>query len=295
VEQPFHFGAHLDLAGSPAEWDDKIRRVEGLGFDTVVMSDHLGGQLAPVPALALAAGCSSLRLAVAVFGNGLRHPAMLAKETATLDLLSGGRLMVGLGAGWNAQEYAGAGMVFDPPAVRVAKVQEAVAVLKGLWGAGPFHFHGKHYRVDMDGDPKPAQRPHPPLILPGHGHRMLDLAAREADIVDLPGRGVAADEVAATVARLRASAGVRSGGLELSTVLLDASSRQPRKGAEELAARWRLPAGRLADSPSVLLGPKAAMVEALLARRERLGISFVIVPEAVIPCVAPAVERLAGT
>ena len=127
-----------------------------------------------------------LRLCPLVFNNDLRHPAVLAQELATIDVLSEGRLVVGIGAGWNEPEYRSIGLPFDPPAVRISRMLEAVTILRGLFGDGPTSFDGRFYTIaELDGQPKPVQRPHPPFLIGGTRERMLRIAAREADIVGM--------------------------------------------------------------------------------------------------------------
>ena len=106
---------------------------------------------------------------------------MLAQELATLDVLSDGRLDVAIGAGWNEPEYGAIGLPFDPVRVRQARLAEAITVLKGCFGDGPFSFAGEHYTItDYDAYPKPVQQPHPPFFIGGGGRTTLELAAREA-------------------------------------------------------------------------------------------------------------------
>ena len=176
----FRFGVTAHQAGSGAEWKALSRKVEDLGFSTLFVCDHLGDQLAPVPALAAAAEATTdLRVGVLVACNDFRHPVIQAKEVATLDVLSGGRAEWGVGAGWLAPEYEAAGLAFDPGPVRVDRMQEAVAVMKALLGDGVVTHEGRHYRVtNLDGRPKPVQRPHPPLLIGGARKRVLRFAGQ---------------------------------------------------------------------------------------------------------------------
>src|SRR5688572_19483996 len=169
---------------------ENARAAESMGYSTYLIADHLQDQAGPVPALAtVAAVTSHLRIGTIVFNNDLRHPAVLAQDLATLDLLSEGRLEIGLGAGWNVDEYTRAGLSFDKHAVRFERMRESMAVLKGLLGDGTFSFAGRHYQIhEMDGLPKPWQRPHPPFLIGGGGRKMLEFAAREAQIVGLAPR-----------------------------------------------------------------------------------------------------------
>ncbi|HVN50318.1 MAG TPA: TIGR03621 family F420-dependent LLM class oxidoreductase, partial [Acidimicrobiales bacterium] len=176
----FRFGVQASTAASGDDWRALARRVEDLGYSTLFMPDHFGDQLAPVPALMAAADATSeLRIGALVFDNDYKHPVVLAKEAATLDLLSGGRLELGVGAGWMVSDYEQAGMAYDPPKVRVDRFAEGLAVIKGLFAEGELHFEGEHYRIEgLDGRPKPVARPHPPILIGGGAKRMLSIAAR---------------------------------------------------------------------------------------------------------------------
>src|SRR3990172_363620 len=181
----FRFGIQTSRAPSREEWVDKVRRIEELGFSSLFIPDHFNNQFAPIPALMAAADAtSSLRVGTLVLDNDFRHPLVLAKELATLDVLSGGRVEAGLGAGWMVSDYEQSGMPFERPGVRISRLEEAVKIMKGLFAEGPFTFSGKHYRVtNHEGTPKPVQKPHPPFLIGGGGRRVLTLAAKEADIV----------------------------------------------------------------------------------------------------------------
>ena len=185
--RPFRFGIQASAAASRAAWIEIARKVEDLGYAALTVADHLDDQFATTPALMAAADATStIRLGALVYANDYHHPVMLAKEAATLDLLSDGRLELGLGAGWQVEDYEQSGIPFDPPGVRIARLAEAVTVIKGLLSDEPCTFAGDHYRVTaMRGTPTPLQRPHPPILIGGGGRRVLTLAAREADIIGL--------------------------------------------------------------------------------------------------------------
>ncbi|MFI7442358.1 TIGR03621 family F420-dependent LLM class oxidoreductase [Nonomuraea indica] len=298
----FRFGAVVRHAESGKEWAEKARRLEATGFDVLLVPDHLvGARFAPVAALTAAACATSrLRVGTLVFANDFRHPAVLAKEAATLDLLSGGRLEVGIGTGWMAADYAAAGLRLDPPGARVARLAEALAVLKGLWGDGPFTFDGDHYRVrELAQRPRPAQRPHPPLLLGAGGPRLLRLAAREADIVHLTLRtrpdGSGPDErdggeeaFLGKLRTVREAAGDRHGGPELGTSVMQAG--EPKAGATWSAAD----VSRLAGTPQVLPGTRRDMLDRLRHWRDEHGVSyFVLHDERDLDTFTPLVEELA--
>ena len=169
--RPFRFGVQLGGPADAAGWVEQARRIEDLGYSTVTMPDHFTDQLAPMPALSAAAAVTTtLRIGALVFDNDYKHPAVLAKELATQDVLSGGRVEIGLGAGWMETDYRSIGMAYDRPGVRIDRFEEGIAVIKGAMADGPFSFAGRHYTItDYDGRPKPVQRPHPPLLIGGGG------------------------------------------------------------------------------------------------------------------------------
>ena len=183
----FRFGVTLPGLPTAEEWIGWARQAEDFGYDIALIPDHFGEQLAPLPAL-MAAACATsiLRVGTLVLGNDYRHPVMVAKEAATLDVLSNGRFELGLGAGWMLSDYRRSGMPFDRPGIRVSRLEESITVIKGLLGPGPFSFEGTYYRIsDLDGYPKPVQQPKLPILVGGGGRRMLKIAAREADIIAL--------------------------------------------------------------------------------------------------------------
>ncbi|MFC4119231.1 TIGR03621 family F420-dependent LLM class oxidoreductase [Nonomuraea zeae] len=296
------FGAVVREAGSAKEWAEKARRLEGAGFDVLLVPDHLvGPRFAPIAALT-AAACATERLRVGtlVFANDFRHPAVLAKEAATLDVLSGGRLEVGIGTGWMAVDYAGAGLPLEPPGVRVDRLEEALAVLKGLWGDGPFTFEGRHYRISgLDQRPKPVRRPHPPLVLGGGGPRVLRLAAREADVVNIgmrvkgdgsgpDARDAGLEAFLGKLRTVRAAAGDRYAHLELGTSVVQVGERK----AEE---SWSAAdSSGLDETPQALFGTHSDIVDKIRYWRDEHDISyFVVHHERDLPAFTSAVEELA--
>lgn len=312
--RPFRFLAEARAIASGRELAETARRAEGLGIDTLVIPDHLIPQLAPIPAMAvIAAATDRLRVSGFVLNNDLRHPAVLAQDLATLDVLSEGRLDVAIGAGWNRAEYEAVGIGFDPARVRQARLAEAVAVLKGCFGDGPFSFAGEHYTItDHDAQPKPVQRPHPPFLIGGGGRRTLELAAREAQIVGLAPRILpngAGDPASITVAAtaekigwVRAAGGDRFGDLELNVYpsmtgisITDHPLREATELAERLEARSgvRVAPEDLLESPHIFIGSVDGLVEKLRRHRAELGVSSVMV--GTVDELVPVVERLAGT
>jgi len=187
LSRAFRFGGAAFSAPSWPQWADNARRLEDLGYSTLLISDHFNPRnFAAIPALTAAAlATTSLRVGCTVFDNDFRHPALLAKEAATLDLLSDGRLEFGIGAGWKKDvDYDRTGIPFDPPGTRVGRLEEAVRLIKRLWTEEAVTFAGRYYHVhELENRPRPMQRPHPPIFIGGGGKRLLSFAAREADIV----------------------------------------------------------------------------------------------------------------
>src|SRR6478752_126937 len=149
TKRRFRFGVSPGTATSRKNWVEQARKAEDLGYSTLLMPDHFVNDLATVPALAIAAeATTTLRVGSFVYDNDFRHPAMVAKEAATLDLLSDGRFELGIGAGWHRPEYEQTGIPFDPPGVRVGRLEEAVTIIKALFGEEPVNFSGQHYQIN---------------------------------------------------------------------------------------------------------------------------------------------------
>ena len=300
----FRFGVS---GGRPSrgEWIDLARKAEGLGYSTLLLPDHFGQQLSPLPALLAAAmATTTLRVGSIVLDNDFRHPAVLAKEAATIDLLTDGRFELGIGAGWMEADYHQSGLPFDPPGIRVARLAEALRILKAFFAAqGPVTFHGQYYRVD-DLQPYPARKP--PILMGASRPRMLRLAAREADIIGLEDhqfaqRATGSDSIevadcAAQVAVVREAAGTRFSDIELNVFAARTEVTDDQRSAvDRLATQLQLAPETVQQSPSFLVGSVDAIVEQLQERRQRLGISYVMIFERVMDAFAPVVARLAGT
>jgi probable F420-dependent oxidoreductase len=295
---------------------ERARRAESVGYDAICIHDHLTAQLAPTPVLtAVAMATERLRLCPLVFNNDLRHPAVLAQELSTLDLLSDGRLIAGIGAGWNEREYGAIGLPFDRPGTRIDRLEEAIAILRGSFADGPFSFDGRFYSIsDFDCQPKPVQRPHPPFLIGGTRERVLRLATREADIVGMDlrqDREALLDALPAGMDRrvgwVSDEAGDRFEGLELSVlrvlgdlVVTDRPLAPARALASSLSDRTGLSitAEEVLESPYTLIGSVTDLVDKLRRGRQRWGINSILVgwfDDAGLPDLDPVVEQLAGT
>jgi probable F420-dependent oxidoreductase len=321
IQRPFRFSVTPPPIESPQAWAASLRHIEDLGFDAVVVPDHWteGWTAEPFVALTAAAmSTSRLRLQTGVLGNDYRHPVLVHRSAALLDVLSEGRLVLGLGAGWLAADYESAGLPYDPAGTRVSRLEESIAVLKGLFRTGPFSYSGEHYAIHaLDGQPDPVQRPHPPLFLGGGSPRILRLAGREADIVGVNaslaagalGRHAVVDLLPERVAEKVGwvLAGAAAAGRDPSDVELEmnhwlvrvtATTAEARDHLDKVAARYDVDPAVLASSPSVLVGTVPACVDLLEERRETLGFSYLQLdaghPPRDVDGLAPLVAALAG-
>jgi probable F420-dependent oxidoreductase len=302
---------------SAEAWGTTARQAEQLGYSTLFIRDHFipdpfGDQFAPMIALMAAADATrTLRVGSLVLDNDYRHPVVLAKEAATLDVLSHGRFELGLGAGWAKAEYQQAGISFDAPGIRVGRLEEAVHVIKGLFASEPLTFSGTHYHIDqLNGYPKPIQRPHPPILIGATGKRMLAIAAREANTIGILNSdystGVEIDDplkrspaaVAEKVQWIRQAAGERFDHVELNMVIAPILTSDRRQGAEQCARQhgWNtIRPENVLEMPSIFIGSVEQISEQMDERRERFGFSYYIVSDADVETFAPIVARLAGS
>lgn len=317
MQRPFRFGVLCEEMGTREAWITKARRVEELGYATLLLRDHFlpgsfGDQFAPLSALMAAAMMTStLRLGSMVFDNDYRHPVVLGKEVATLDVLSGGRFEFGLGAGWMGSEYEQAGLLFDPPGTRIDRFEEALQIFKGLFADEPLTFAGKHYRItDIHSFPRPLQQPHPPILIGAGGRRMLAIAAREADIVGMLAgplnagaptvndpAAYTAESFAQKITWLRQAAGERFTQLELSVITTPVFTHNRRQGAEQVAQTrgWSgVSVEEILEMPTIFIGTVEQVAEQMLERREHFGISYYMTFDRLMEAYAPLVERLSG-
>jgi probable F420-dependent oxidoreductase len=305
-QRPFRFGTGIFRAPSATDYAALARKIQDLGYATLLIPDHMGEQFAPLIALMAAANATqTLRVGSYVCDNDFRHPALLAKEAATLDLLTGGRFEFGLGAGYLGPDYTQTGIPYDPPGVRVSRMIEAVRVIKGLFGPAPVTFSGTYYNVaQLDGFPKPIQQPHPPILIAGGGQRILSFAACEADIIGLlmksngPALDFADGSVATTAQRVewvRQAAGARFATIELNTLVFDVLiTDQRQQGAEQIGRKWGISGDQVLDSVHFLVGTVDQITEQLQLWREQLSISYIAVFPDCMEHFAPIVARLAG-
>ncbi len=308
-DRRFRFGVQISTATSADEWSALARRAEDLGYSSVFMPDHFGEQLAPVPALMAAADATThLKIGTLVFANDYKHPVVLAKEVATLDLLSDGRFEFGIGAGWMNTDYEQSGIAHDRAGVRIDRLAESLAICKGLFGEEPVTFQGEHYQLDgMVGLPKPVQTPHPPVLIGGGGKRVLTLAAQEADIVGINPKiasGAVDTETAQNGAPeltdqkidwVKDAAGDRYADLELNMLVFAVVVTDDKQGvAEMMAPMFGVDPGSVADYPLAWIGTEDEIVESLQSRRDRWDVSYLVVQADAMETAAPIVARLAG-
>lgn len=318
--RPFRFLAEPGDVADGKALVEAAHRAESIGYDAMVYPDHVVLPFGLVPLLTtVAAVTERLRVAAFVINNDMRHPALVAQDMASLDVISGGRVEVAIGGGWNRPEYEALGIPFKPIGTRISRLAEAVAVIKGCFGEGPFSFAGEHYTItNHDGLPKPVQKPRPPLFIGGGGRRLLTLAAREADIVGVAprlmqsasGAGVVRSDprsitVAATEEKLgwvREAAGDRFDSLEINAypsgtepILTDHARKDGADVLDGIRNRTgvEITLDEFLESPHVFIGSVDGLVAKLQQQRERLGISSIMVGD--LDTLAPVVERLAGT
>jgi probable F420-dependent oxidoreductase len=306
----FRFTLQASQAAAPAAWKELARKTEDLGYATLYVPDHLDEQWAPMVALTVAAeATTTLRVGTLVLDNDFRHPVVLAKEAATLDLVTGGRFELGLGAGWMTSDYEQSGIPMDPPVVRVERLAESIEIMRALWADGRATFTGKHYRVtDAPGTPAPVTPGGPPLVIGGGSRRILELAGRVASTVSIVpslaagrlGADVAAEAVvekyADRVRWAREAAGARADDLELQCwTAAVAVVPNAHEVVESLAPGFGMTPQQLRAAPVALIGSLGEITETLQRRRDELGFSCIVVHEGEMDALAPVVAELAGT
>ncbi len=307
--RPFRFGVQASSAKTRAEWVDLALRTEGQGYSCLTMPDHYDEQMAPVPALMTAANVTTtLRVGALVWDNDYKHPAVLAKELATMDVLSDGRLELGIGAGWMISDYEQMGIPYDSAKIRIDRFVEGIKVIKGAMAQGPFSFSGEHYTITgYNGTPKPIQAPCPPILIGGGGKRVLSIAAREADIIGINATmsaGVVGPDAISTMTAaavdekvdiVRVAAGARLADIEMNVRAFLVNITDDAAGAAAgIATMMGVEQKMVEETPFALVGPPSKLIEDLLARRERWGFSYIIVGAEDIDSFAPVVSALNG-
>jgi probable F420-dependent oxidoreductase len=309
THRPFRFAVQEYRAHSAKQWRENARRRETQGYATLYLPDHFGDQVGPIAALMSAADATTtLRVGSLVFDNDYRHPVVLAKEAASLDLLSDGRFDFGIGAGWMISDYEQSGMPYDSPGTRIERMAEALTIFKKFFAGGEVSFEGKHYSVKgLESAPAVVQKPHPPIVIGGGGRKMLELAAHEANTINVnfdlregkPNRQVAQTGRAALTDEklrwIRDAAGDRIDEIELGVWTLMANVTEDRElVAQTLAPAMGFEPTDVLDVPHFLLGTIDQIAQDLVARRERYGISHIVVPGDAADSLVPIVERLSG-
>lgn len=310
TRRSFRFGMLAARNVTRQAWQEKARQIEAAGFSTILLTDHLGDdRLAPLPALVSAAEAApTLRLGTIVLNNDLRHPAVLAKDVATVDILSDGRVELGLGAGWEIEDYTRAGLPYDRAGARIERLEESLEILDALFTGDTVSYTGKHYRIsDLPAVPKPVQQPRPPFLVGGGGKRLLSVAARRADIVGIhirartDGSGqdwssAVVEDVEQKIGWVREAAGERFDHLELCQNLFAVIVTDDQRAvAGQMTSRFALSVDEILASPYFLIGTVDQIVDKLRANRERFGISYIIAPDVFFEALTPIVALLAGT
>ncbi len=303
------FGLQASQLHDPKSWRDLARRVEATGISTLFLPDHFNEQLAPLVALTVAQEVTStLNVGTLVLGNDYRHPVVLARELATLDVMSQGRLEVGMGAGWMKSDYDQAGMAYDEPKVRVARFEEAIDVMKLVWSGKPVKFSGAYYElVDLTGSPKPYSTPHPRLLIGGGSPRVLSIAGRQADIVGINpnlAAGYIGPEVLASasgefvdkrIGWVKKAAGDRFDAIELQSLTFFVTVTDNGKEVREnLSGALGFSVDQISETPSALIGSEAEITEKILSCRERWGLSYWVIHEAELDAFESIVAGLTG-
>jgi probable F420-dependent oxidoreductase len=309
MEKTYRFGVQATRLGSRREFVALCHRIEELGFSTLFVPDHFDDQLAPLTALASAAAVTTvLKVGSLVFDNDYRHPLVLARELATLDVLSEGRLEIGLGAGWMQADYEQSGITYDPPRARIDRLGEALEIMTALFSEESVSFSGQYY--ELRGArclPRPVTRPHPPFIVGGGGRRILSLAARHAQIIgvntSLAAGVVGPDALAKAgagffderISWIRASAGEQLAEIELQCLTgLVEIGRGKAELLGPVAAALQVSEAEVDASPLALLGTEDEVVASIEEAYRRFGFSYFVIHEPEIEAFAPIVARLGG-
>ena len=303
TDKPFRFGVVFTDDFDAMRWPEIARRLESEGFATLLVADHYDNPLSCGPLIVAAANATTrLRVGSYVYNNDVRHPALLAKEAATIDVLSGGRMELGIGAGWFKQEYDMVGLSFDPPAIRAARFKESIEIITRLFTGEEVSYQGQHYQISgLKGMPLPIQQPIP-LLIGGGGPSMIRFAAHRANIIgfvprSLPGGGLDATKFAAesmdrnieVLETAVTEAGRIDGGPERSILIFSIYSSL----ADVPDDNW-IPRDLVETSPHALVGDADAMADTLVAQRERWGLNYFVCFDTDLEKFIPVVRKLAG-
>ena len=305
--KPFRFGVQSRSMGPRDAWLESVRRIEALGYSSVSWADHFVGGLDPIASLAAAAVATErLRLTSFVLDNDFRHPAVLAMAAGTIDILSGGRLDLGIGAGWMKPEYTQSGIPFDPPGVRIARLEETLQLLTQLFTGQPVTYSGEYYQVqELALPPVPVQQPHPPFVIGGGSRKILNLAGKYADIVGITNRALpdgakdledlTAEAMERKVGWIREGAGDRFAQIELNMICGRVIITDDREAAAtEMTTQLPLSVEQILDAPAILIGSTDQIISTLQERRERFGVSNIVIIEPMMEAFAPVVAALSG-
>jgi alkanesulfonate monooxygenase SsuD/methylene tetrahydromethanopterin reductase-like flavin-dependent oxidoreductase (luciferase family) len=277
----FRFALQVSKAESAQAWRSLARRAEDLGYSTLYVPDHLDDQWSPMVACAVAAeATTTLRVGTLVLDNDFRYPVVLAKEAATLDVLTEGRFEFGIGAGWMTTDYEQSGIPMEAPSVRIGRLEESLEIMRAMWRDGSATFHGKHYDVQgAVGSPPPVTPGGPPIVIG------LEVAAESV-----------VEKYRERVQWARDAAGERAGDLELQcwTVAVQVVPNADEV-FESMAPLFGLSPDQMRAAPLALIGTVPEIIETLRRRREELGFSYIVVHEAEYEALAPVVAELAGT
>ncbi len=309
-QHKFRFGVQCGGEFTATQWRELSKKIEALGYETLYLPDHfIETVLAPLPAMAIAAeATTTLRVGALVMDNDYKHPAILAKETATIDVLSGGRAELGIGAGWMKVDYDALGLSYDSPGTRIARLDEGLQVIKGCFRGEQFSFSGEHYTItDYTSVPKPVQSKLP-ILIGGGGPKILGLAGREADIIGInpnlrvgaitadAAKNASGDETLKKLDYIRAGAGERFDDIELQIRYFVHAITDDRDGfAAAMAPAFDATPEDLLGSGAALFGTLTQMIDTLMQRREEWGVTYIVVGNDFFEDFAPVVSQLAGT
>lgn len=303
MTRPFRFAVQGwpddDLAILP----EHAAHVEALGYDELYSFDHIGAVDPFIPLMVAAAATERLRVGPLVINNEFHHPALLARTAATVDRATGGRLVLGMGTGYMESEHEAIDLPIRPPGPRVSRFEESLQVLRALLDDAAADFDGEHHHVHLDELGVRPVQPRVPVLIGGHGRRVVGIGGRHADIFQFTGLthgeggkpsggGFALDEVIERADVLTEAAGYRDDQIERSMLVQFTHVGDDAPAADELSERFKLPADVIEHTPFALFGSLEQIVDELERLREQLGVSHVVVRDP--DGFAPVVDALRG-